>query len=242
MKTRSILSGVLPVRASRAVVFSAFITLLTAAGFPGSAAYASSVIYSDLGAGSNTYQPCCYYGIGQGATDYMKFTATTTADVSQIDLALAYLAAGPNQATVSLYTDVTNLPSALLGTWTITSLPAQTFTVGPLSSISVSPGLLLTAGVSYFLGATAPDTTSVAWYATGLCSGFSGCGVGGSGTHYYDNGTLNGPYTSALAAYDVLGAPASATPLPAALPLFASGLGVMGLLGWRRKRKAQAAA
>jgi hypothetical protein len=31
------------------------------------------------------------------------------------------------------------------------------------------------------------------------------------------------------------------TPLPAALPLFASGLGVMGLFGWRRKRKNAAA-
>jgi len=30
------------------------------------------------------------------------------------------------------------------------------------------------------------------------------------------------------------------TPLPAALPLFATGLGGLGLLGWRRKRKAQA--
>ena len=29
----------------------------------------------------------------------------------------------------------------------------------------------------------------------------------------------------------------SGTPLPAALPLFASGLGALGLLGWRRKRK-----
>ena len=29
-----------------------------------------------------------------------------------------------------------------------------------------------------------------------------------------------------------------ATPLPATLPLFASGLGALGLLGWRRKRKA----
>ena len=28
----------------------------------------------------------------------------------------------------------------------------------------------------------------------------------------------------------------SATPLPAAFPLFATGLGVLGLLGWRRKR------
>jgi hypothetical protein len=33
----------------------------------------------------------------------------------------------------------------------------------------------------------------------------------------------------------------TATPLPAALPLFAGGLGMMGLLGWRRKRKSAAA-
>jgi hypothetical protein len=35
---------------------------------------------------------------------------------------------------------------------------------------------------------------------------------------------------------------AAETPLPAALPLFATGLGGLGLLGWRRKRKAQAIA
>ena len=33
----------------------------------------------------------------------------------------------------------------------------------------------------------------------------------------------------------------SGTPLPAALPLFATGLGALGLLGWRRKRKNAAA-
>ena len=33
-----------------------------------------------------------------------------------------------------------------------------------------------------------------------------------------------------------------ATPLPAALPLFATSLGGLGLLGWRRRRKAQAVA
>ena len=32
----------------------------------------------------------------------------------------------------------------------------------------------------------------------------------------------------------------AATPIPAALPLFATGLGGLGLLGWRRKRKARA--
>ena len=35
---------------------------------------------------------------------------------------------------------------------------------------------------------------------------------------------------------------APAVPLPAALPLFATGLGALGLLGWRRKRKAAALA
>ena len=34
---------------------------------------------------------------------------------------------------------------------------------------------------------------------------------------------------------------AAVTPVPAALPLFATGLGAMGLLGWRRKRKNAAA-
>ena len=36
-------------------------------------------------------------------------------------------------------------------------------------------------------------------------------------------------------------APVSMTPLPAALPLFAGGLGALGLLGWRRKHKNSAA-
>lgn len=40
----------------------------------------------------------------------------------------------------------------------------------------------------------------------------------------------------------IAGSGAATTPLPAALPLFASGLGALGLLGWRRKRKVLLAA
>jgi len=35
------------------------------------------------------------------------------------------------------------------------------------------------------------------------------------------------------------GDPTGSTPLPAALPLFATGLGALGLLGWRRRRRLQ---
>ena len=45
----------------------------------------------------------------------------------------------------------------------------------------------------------------------------------GYGNVAFDPGTWTGP---------------TATPVPSALPLFASGLGALGLFGWRRKRKA----
>ena len=40
--------------------------------------------------------------------------------------------------------------------------------------------------------------------------------------------------------FDPLTLQLTQTPIPAALPLFATGLGGLGLLGWRRKRKAEA--
>ena len=53
--------------------------------------------------------------------------------------------------------------------------------------------------------------------------------------------TPDGIFLTSLLGGEFGDVPTSATPLPAALPLFASGLGALGLLGWRRKRKAQAA-
>lgn len=59
----------------------------------------------------------------------------------------------------------------------------------------------------------------------------------GSGAIVWQGGTGGGTDTGLTLAYDYTPAP-----LPAALPLFAGGLGAMGLLGWRRKRKVQATA
>jgi hypothetical protein len=51
-------------------------------------------------------------------------------------------------------------------------------------------------------------------------------------------GLLHGGISPPL---DIQFGTAAVTPLPAALPLFATGLGAMGLFGWRRKRKNTAA-
>jgi hypothetical protein len=55
-----------------------------------------------------------------------------------------------------------------------------------------------------------------------------------------------GPFVSTTPLYSNNGPPIPPaippTPLPAALPLFATGLGALGLLGWRRKRKGAAVA
>ena len=52
-------------------------------------------------------------------------------------------------------------------------------------------------------------------------------------------GCLNGEQSCTVSTSGLV---AATTPLPAALSLFATGLGAMGLFGWRRKRKAQAVA
>jgi hypothetical protein len=48
-------------------------------------------------------------------------------------------------------------------------------------------------------------------------------------------------YTTPLSTGSITVTPVTATPLPAALPLFATGVGALGLFGWRRKRKNAAA-
>jgi hypothetical protein len=82
-----------------------------------------------------------------------------------------------------------------------------------------SSGASLTSSEIFFVGATlaslgiTPGTYKYTWGGT--------------------NGTADQSFT-----IDVI-APTTTTPLPATLPLFATGLGALGLLGWRRKRKAR---
>jgi hypothetical protein len=100
---------------------------------------------------------------------------------------------------------------------------------------TAGPGLTFDGFVLQF--SNVPTITSVVTEAT---SSRVPSDISVSNNAIYINflGDLRSP--GDISIFDVSFAPA-ATPLPAALPLFATGLGAMGLLGWRRKRKNTAA-
>ena len=58
---------------------------------------------------------------------------------------------------------------------------------------------------------------------------------------YWLYDTDSNPAAGSMGSFLILGPSPTQTPLPSALLLFATGLGVMGLFGWRRKRKNAAA-
>jgi len=136
-------------------------------------------------------------------------------------------------------------------TFTITNPAANT-----LPEVGVAFSDILPTGISPFFG----SSTFVACGGTGSVAGQVISLAGGS-VAANDNcafsvvvqGNMLGSFTDttgvvssvnenasgnqATASIDVV--TSLATPLPAALPLFATGIGGLGLLGWRRRRKAQ---
>jgi len=118
-------------------------------------------------------------------------------------------------------------------------------------------------GVTNLIGLVSPHPESVLFvpydlYYSGITPIFDAFGTVCGATPYVGAGCYSGGWSStgsngvdAQASYDYVDAacfnsdcnyissPAFNTPLPAALPLFAIGLGGLGLLAWRRKRKAE---
>jgi hypothetical protein len=113
-------------------------------------------------------------------------------------------------------------------------------TTSTFSAFTFSPDITLTPGTEYVaLVTNDPNGVSLGGYGGGLIA----AGTATTGFTYV-SGNLTNNWCLAYS-----GCPVSAefnadfsanTPLPAALLLFASGLAGLGLLGWRRKRKAVA--
>jgi hypothetical protein len=108
------------------------------------------------------------------------------------------------------------------------------------SSLMVNTGFPINGGVDGSQFQTTPLGGLLVQNGTGVVT-YSGDVIPGSigNTLIFIVGDANDNNLDTAAFIQGLGnaAPLPETPLPAALPLFATGLGAMGLLGWRRKRK-----
>jgi hypothetical protein len=120
----------------------------------------ADTIFSDFGSGDSvqgasycvdgaSIAPFCSSGLSgpNGLAPAALFVSTGSFDVTQIDVALTYVE-GPNDAVVALYTDVSNAPGSLLGSWTVAGQPPN---IPPVTTISGISGIALVAGGSYFI-------------------------------------------------------------------------------------------
>ena len=141
----------------------------------------------------------------------------------------------------------------------------QWFDLNPDTSAGtgIHQSIAVTGGTTYdfsflYNGGGGGTTTQISFAISGLLSGSVSTAAlnvyGGSAWQAYSsmftpttsgsvtlsflpNGVLSGGFIDAV---DITPVSVAAVPLPAALPLFATGLAGWGLLGWRRKRKAVA--
>jgi hypothetical protein len=142
----------------------------------------------------------------------------------------------------------------LLGSFSFNSALADNNTLG--GGTFATP-ISLSAGTTYFVGFenVGPAADSTGPNSNDLGVNFTAdSGATFLSNLYYDSPGSSSCNTGAGFACedtntDILGqpiiafltpSPVSTTPLPAALPLFASGLGALGFLGWRKKRRAVA--
>jgi len=125
-------------------------------------------------------------------------------------------------------------------------------TIGSTDTIEATATFTPDAGftlLTWVLGSTsAPFSNSILSSPTGNCVSTPTCIVDVSFSP-----TTTGLFTGAVAftaletnglggfnaATDAIPISGMGVPLPAALPLFGTGLGALGLLGWRKKRKAR---
>jgi hypothetical protein len=115
------------------------------------------------------------------------------------------------------------------------STPPGTLTLVDANSFLLTNGVITGGALVFSRNYTdAPPLYPQNWE---FCLAVSIDGYCGAPTSAY----LKGPGGIVQSDVSLGGSPVT-TPLPAALPLFSAGLGALGLLGWRRKRKAVALA
>jgi hypothetical protein len=181
----------------------------------------------------------CANNFGQGVQDGPIFqindlTATPLTNVQFTANGDTYNV-GVVATSVILIPGVSNDLGTHTGFWTHTGSILDTSDSGPNSGSTPFSLIAMWGGLSATTGVFTPASSVQAASNDGtIPDGINFLG-GGPET----DGPCNDCYGPGIVA-TINTADITNTPLPAALPLFATGIGGLGFLGWRRKRKAQA--
>jgi hypothetical protein len=184
---------------------------------------------------------------------YNVLAGLSGSDESGIDLGTLTLTPGvynfssSAQLTGTLHLDFSGNPNGafefVIGSALTTASDSKVSVVGGNSNSAV----VWDVGTSATLGTgTLFEGNILALASITMTTGASiGCGraiaLGGAVTMDTNTISNNCGNSETSADFGSRGFSGGSTPLPAALPLFATGLGAFGLLGWRRKRKSAAA-
>jgi len=164
-----------------------------------------------------------YNQVGSFQSVAMSFTSPTAAIITSIEVHIG----GSGVVDVGLLWNTNGTPNG----W----VPGADYPVTLTSSFLVTLSSLhwsIGAG-SYLLAAIPFASTQAGWTTSSTRFGVVPYQSVSGGAWFTDVPPINLP--KALITADVI-------PVPPALPLFATGLGALGLLGWRRKKKAVSSA
>jgi hypothetical protein len=205
-------------RVNRVMASVVFATAFVAGTALVSNSASASPIYDNMAASSNSADNAFPFG-----PLYDSFTTGGSSfNLNQIDYLVRGNPSDGGTYNLSVYSDNFTTPGGVI--LNIGNIPDAILSA-TLNTVSTSfAPFTLTANTRYWIGISSADSINWSWSfdvsGPGVANEFF---ANGSGVHP----NRDGPYQMAL----------FETPLPAALPLFATGLGVMGLLARRRMRK-----
>lgn len=190
--------------------------------------------FSNLGFNPQTtvYNP--WFSLGSGYTQGFGFTATSTDNLSDIQIVLGNIR-GAGNPTIYLYSASSSWTmGSLLESWTVdhnTLIPTEGYDTKHVTTLTSLTHAMLTAGSNYLIIGTNDANTNTAWYLNNL-SNYS--------SSYYSQyasgaGGISGALAGAFAVNASPYTPPTPNPTPEPATMLLLGLGLAGLVGMRKK-------